>query len=90
LDFYHLKENLYKFSNYINKEDAAKSAAWVEPLLTMLKNGQVKEVLEELKIYEGTKYPMGVLNPYTYLTNNKNKVDYGYYKRQGWYIGSGR
>jgi hypothetical protein len=31
----------------------------------------------------------GVVNPHTYITNNRNKVDYPAYKSQSLYIGSG-
>jgi hypothetical protein len=30
-----------------------------------------------------------VVNPYTYIEHNKNKIDYAEYKRRGYYIGSG-
>jgi hypothetical protein len=30
-----------------------------------------------------------VVNPYTYIEHNRNKIDYAEYKRRGYYIGSG-
>jgi hypothetical protein len=59
------------------------------PLLHLLKNGRAGEALERLKEYEGKKYKDGVVNPHTYIANNRNKVNYPAYKSQSLYIGSG-
>jgi hypothetical protein len=58
-------------------------------MLHLLKNGRADEALESLHEYEGKKSKDGVVNPYTYITNNRNKVDYPAYKSQDLYIGSG-
>jgi hypothetical protein len=42
-----------------------------------------------LEGYKGKTFPGGVVNPYTYIEHNKNKIDYAEYKRRGYYIGSG-
>jgi predicted transposase YbfD/YdcC len=42
-----------------------------------------------LEPYKGKTLPAGVVNPYTYIEHNRNKIDYDEYKRQGYYIGSG-
>jgi hypothetical protein len=89
LDYYHLKENLYTFGRYIFDNDAKKYAPWVEILLHQLRHGQIEEALESLKEYAGKTYGAGIVNPHTYITHNKKKVDYGEYKRQGYCIGSG-
>jgi hypothetical protein len=54
-----------------------------------LKNGRTEEALESLKEYEGKKFKDDVANLHTYITNNRNKVDYPAYKSQSLYIGSG-
>jgi hypothetical protein len=66
-----------------------KYTPWAESLLSLLKNGRADEALENLKEYEGKKIKDGVVNPHTYLTNNRNKVDYPAYKNQSLYIDSG-
>jgi hypothetical protein len=45
--------------------------------------------MRRLERYKGKVLPAGVVNPYTYLEHNKNKIDYADYKRRGYYIGSG-
>jgi hypothetical protein len=46
-------------------------------------------VLRRLEPYKGKTLPTGVVNPYTYIEHNKNKIGYVEYKRRGYYIGSG-
>ncbi|MDR0637095.1 MAG: hypothetical protein LBF87_08455 [Treponema sp.] len=45
--------------------------------------------MRRLERYKGKAHPAGVVNPYTYIKHNKNKIDYALYKRRGYYIGSG-
>jgi hypothetical protein len=48
-----------------------------------------EEALRRLEAYKGKKLPAGVVNPYTYIEHHKEKIDYGEYKRRGYYRGSG-
>jgi hypothetical protein len=89
LDFYHLKENIYSFGKYKFKNDAAQYAPWAEGIAGLLKKSEWAQVLSELKKYKNKTYPGGLVNPYTYITNNINKIDYAAYKKAGYPIGSG-
>ena len=89
LDFFHLKENLYSFAKYLYPHDTAEYTKWAETFAGMLRKSQTKEVLDILKQYKDLSFPAGVVNPYTYLSNNKDKVDYVTYRDNGWFIGSG-
>jgi hypothetical protein len=60
-----------------------------EELIELLRNSRGDEVLRRLEPYKGKIFPAGVVNPYTYIERNKNKIDYAEYKRRGYYIGSG-
>jgi hypothetical protein len=51
--------------------------------------GSAEEALESLREYEGQKFNDGVANLHTYITNNRNKVNYPAYKSRSLYIGSG-
>jgi hypothetical protein len=89
LDFYHLKENLYTFGKYNFGNDEKQYVPWVEGLLWKLQNGHVKEAIGELGCFAGKIYPLGILNPFTYVMNNKEKVNYAEYREKGYTIGSG-
>jgi hypothetical protein len=58
---------------YLGSNDEKKYIPWAESLLYLLKNGRTDEALERLREYEGKKYRDGVVNPHTYITNNRNK-----------------
>jgi hypothetical protein len=89
LDFYHLAENIYSFGKYLFQGDAKQYTPWAEELIALLRKSESGEVLRRLAEYRETKLPLGVVNPYTYIQHNRNKIDYAEYKRQGYYIGSG-
>jgi hypothetical protein len=89
LDFYHLAENIYSFGKYLFQGEAKRYTPWAEELIALLRNSRSEEVLRRLEPYKGKILPLGVVNPYTYIEHNKNKIDYAEYKRLGYYIGSG-
>lgn len=89
LDFFHLKENLYDFAKFLFPHSAAEYTEWAETLAGLLRQSRTAEALGALKQYEGASLPAGVVNPYTYLSNNMDKVDYRAYRDNGWFIGSG-
>jgi hypothetical protein len=89
LDFYHLAENVYTYAKDKFKDDQSKYVPWAEQLLDLLEKSKTQEALEMLKDDEHKKTSEGVLNLYGYIKNNINKIDYAWYKKMGWYIGSG-
>jgi len=89
LDFYHLAENIYGFGKYLFQGDEKRYTPWAEALIGLLRNSRSEEVLHQLEPYQGKTLPPGVVNPFTYIQHNKNKIDYAEYKRLGYYIGSG-
>jgi hypothetical protein len=89
LDFYHLAENIHSFGKYLFQGEAKQYTPWAEELIELLRNSRGEEVLRRLEGYKGKTLPAGVANPYTYIEQNKKKIDYAEYKRRGYYIGSG-
>ena len=45
--------------------------------------------MEKLKPYRDRTTKPGCINLYTYITNNKDNIDYPAYKAKGWFVGSG-
>jgi hypothetical protein len=89
LDFYHLAENIYSFGKYIFDNDEKKYTPWAKALIELLRAGGNDEALSRLKEYAEKKYPAGLVNPHTYIENNRERTNYGQYKSSGYYIGSG-
>lgn len=88
LDLFHAKENVHRFSRLIFRGEA-EAEAWAKDICTRLEDGGWQDILRELKAYEGTKVPDGYVNLYTYLSNNRNNIDYPEYIRKGYFVGSG-
>jgi len=87
LDLYHLKENIYNYAKYKCNQKPDQYTPFAEDLISKMEKGQTEEVLTQLPQEE--TLPTGVVNLRTYIGNNKDKVDYPKYKRQGYFIGSG-
>jgi hypothetical protein len=89
LDLFHLCENIYEYAKAIFKNDEAKYKPWAENLIERFKNSETTEALAIIKPYKNRKLPKSVVNLYTYVQNNINKIDYKLYEEKGYYIGSG-
>ena len=84
-----MKENIYTFAKHLHGDDPAKYVPWAESLITLAENSRTDELLGKLLEYKGMKLPPGVVNIYTYINNNRSKIDYLAYRMQGYYVGSG-
>jgi hypothetical protein len=89
LDLYHLCENTYEYAKAIFKNDEDKYKPWAENLIERFKNSEISEALAMIKPYQNRKLLKGVVNLYTYVQNNINKIDYKFYMEKGYYVGSG-
>jgi len=89
LDYYHCKEHLCDFAKeYFTEKEAL---MWVEDSTDKLKTERVDIFLKELEELPGKnknllKSKNKLLN---YLTNNKQRINYGKFLREGLLIGSG-
>jgi hypothetical protein len=89
LDFYHCKEHIYDFAKEYFTED--ERHLWVEEGIEKLKTEKVDDFLEELeKLPDKNKNLLKSKNRLlNYLTNNKKRINYGKFLRNGLLIGSG-
>jgi len=89
LDFYHCKEHLWSFAKeYFTEQEAT---GWVEESAEKLKTERVEVFLKELEeLPDKNKNLQKSKNKLlTYLTNNKKRINYGKFLREGLLIGSG-
>ena len=93
LDFFHLMENVRKFAEFDMGASNPETKPWIDKVCKLLEEGKWKEVLDlpELKKYADgkAKVPKGVVNLYTYIENNKDRIDYPTYRKLGYFYGSG-
>ena len=88
LDFYHVYSNMSKFADFVFKsrdEREEKLNIWIRLLL----DGEIEILLSELYKYRDLKCPEGIVNIYTYISNNLDSINYKYYREKGYLIGSG-
>lgn len=89
LDFYHMSENTYKYAKFLYPEDEVSRKKWINKILDGLKEGKVEETIKLVEEKKVDKLPDGVVNLSTYITNNRERINYKFYKDNGYYIGSG-
>jgi hypothetical protein len=82
LDFYHLAENIYSFAKHLYGEEPAQYKPWADELIGLAREGKSGELLRRLEPYQGRKLPAGVVNLYTYVKNNREKIDYVRYREK--------
>jgi hypothetical protein len=90
LDFFHAMEYLFAFANPALKDEDRRKR-WCEQqrlLLLQSQSGQVITNILELpcKTKAAKDAQKRVVS---YYRKNEERMDYAYYKKQGWYIGSG-
>jgi hypothetical protein len=88
LDYFHLCENVHTFAKHIFKMDEARYRPWTKEICDKLKNGDYRNVLDELKTVEHVPDNCHV-NLFGYITNNIKNIDYPDYQKKGYFIGSG-
>jgi len=91
LDFFHCKEHLYDFAKLLFGSDTLRAEQFVNQTIDCLLAQQVDRALQEISSLECRK--QGVIKAkeklLNYLTRNRERINYGYYIKQGWLIGSG-
>lgn len=89
LDYYHLSENVNDYAKFIYPEDEVNRKGWVNKVLDAVMEGTVEEAIKIAEEKKTDKTPQGVVNLYTYMINNRDRIDYKSYRDKGYYIGSG-
>jgi hypothetical protein len=88
LDLFHLKENIYGYAKYIYPRDNAKMVEWAETVIAKIENEyDIDGALALVPTYDDL--PDSVVNLKKYIENNRERINYPEYKKQGYYVGSG-
>ncbi len=89
LDKFHLIENIYDYGKFIFQNDMKKVERFKDKIIGYCYSREYKLIEKELKKYKDIEIPPTVCNLPVYLRNNKDKIDYSTYERNGWPLGSG-
>ena len=91
LDFYHCCEYIHSVANSQYGESSKSAQEWVEAAFTRLFHNDIEKVINGLKIMspKSAKAKEKIEIAIGYLTNHKDRAQYGTAKRAGYHIGSG-
>lgn len=91
LDWYHLSEHISKCANEVFGEGTEESRQWAGRIRAIMKEGKVDEALEQVERlpFRSKNKRQAKHELITYLTNNRDRVNYPYYRSLGLPIGSG-
>jgi Uncharacterised protein family (UPF0236) len=92
VDLWHVSQHLWAVAHTLHPDDKAAAAAWVQPLLSKLKEDTSCEVITELEQLrerlEGSKREQ-VDKELNYLQTHRERMDYGAAAKRGEPLGSG-
>ena len=87
LDLYHLKENIYTYAKERFNQNEKDYVPWAEGVIALIEKGETDQALREIP--EESVFKPKTVNLRTYIENNRDKINYPYYKKKGWFVGSG-
>jgi len=91
LDYYHCREHLHKVASLHYGDDPEKEREWIEATLARLFCGEVHRAiwgLQRMKA-KAPEEAQEIRKLIGYLTNNQDRVHYGFARKGGYPIGSG-
>lgn len=91
LDYYHCSEHLFKMASVQFSDHPEKQTEWIETTISRLFCGELHAVLDDLHSMSpiDDQAAEEIRKLIEYLTNNQDRVDYGFARKGGYPIGSG-
>lgn len=89
LDKFHLIENIYEYAKFIFNENINEVEKLKDKIIGYCYSNEYNLIVKELKKYKDIIIPKTICNLPIYLENNKDKINYSLYERNGWFVGSG-
>ena len=90
LDFFHVLEYLFAFANLALKDESQRKGWCEQQRLLLLQSGPGQVIANILELPCKAKAAKDAQKRVVrYYRKNKERMDYAFYKKQGWYIGSG-
>jgi hypothetical protein len=91
LDFYHCSQYVHDLANVQYGKNTRKAQQWVEATFVRLFHNRIDDVIPGIKRMKPTSQEARekINDVVRYLSNHKDKVNYGAARRGGYHIGSG-
>lgn len=90
LDYYHMVENVYEYANVLFAGDEKKKTGWAKTVIQYIKSEQHDKAIRIVCKDTLKDNPVKTaVNLQVYLSNNRDRMNYRQYERNGYYIGSG-
>jgi len=91
IDFFHAKEKLWEVANAVYGEGDPKASLWAQRWSGVLYKRDAAAVLPALKRLRPTAQAKGeeLRKVIGYFSTHRNRMRYGYFRRHGYFIGSG-
>jgi len=87
LDKYHLCENIYTYAKSLFNNVVSEYTEWAQTVIDKIQKGRIDEVFDMIE--KSGQSDDNSFNLATYIQNNIDKINYAFYEKQGWFIGSG-
>jgi Uncharacterised protein family (UPF0236) len=91
VDLYHARQHLAELSQVIYPVQNRKATRWGEARLAQLDEGKVEALLRCLRRLQPSskKAQEELRRTINYFAHNRERMRYGEYRQQGWFVGSG-
>lgn len=90
LDWYHASQYLYKIADVAFEAKSDDHKNWIEKTKTLLWDGRINQLIKECDFFADKPAMSEALHAtVTFFTNNKKRMDYARFRREGYFIGSG-
>ncbi len=90
LDWYHASQYLYKIADAAFEAKSDDYKNWIEKTKSMLWEGQIDQLITECEFFADKPVTSESAHAaLTFYTNNKKRMDYARYRREGYFVGSG-
>ena len=90
LDWYHASQYLYKIADAAFDEESDDYDNWIEKTKALLWEGQISLLIDECNLFSSKPATSEAAHAaVTFYTNNKKRMNYARYRKEGYFIGSG-
>ncbi len=90
LDWYHASQYLYRIADVVFEEGSDDYDNWIKKTKTLLWEGRISQLIEECNHFSSNPTTSKEAHAaVTYYTNNKKRMNYAHYRKEGYFIGSG-
>lgn len=91
VDLYHARQHLWELAAKLYPNDETKRKRWTAPMLTLLDQGRIEQLVERLQNLHPTTEELAhrCANEADYFESNADRMRYPSFLKQGLFVGSG-